>query len=167
VDYFEDKACVDSFIFYSASESAKPRRTPPTQPHQYLLGHGHAKQHAAPAKYLRGTGLAHTPLTLARKKDLSCSVQFPHSSDVRARICQTTCGACQAHARCRLGARTLLTLAGKEDLSCSVQCTPKLSLLGCCNHANRRAYACETLVNTQVPVSPPCSDIRVHPSCHC
>jgi hypothetical protein len=31
------------------------------------------------------------------------------------------CGACQAHARCRLGARTLLTLAGKEDLSCSVQ----------------------------------------------
>jgi hypothetical protein len=40
---------------------------------------------------------------------------------VRAWICQTTCGACQAHASCRLGARTLLTLAGKEYLSCSVQ----------------------------------------------
>jgi hypothetical protein len=35
-----------------------------------------------------------------------------------------------------------------------VQSTPKLSLLDCCNHANRRLYACETLVNTQVPVSP-------------
>jgi hypothetical protein len=45
----------------------------------------------------------------------------PIRRGVRARVCQTTCGACQAHARYRLGARTLLTLAGKEDLSCSVQ----------------------------------------------
>jgi hypothetical protein len=60
-----------------------------------------------------------------------------------------------------------LNAGRKEDLSCgiqfypTVQSTPKLSLLDCCNHANRRAHACETLVNTQVPVSPPCSDAEL------
>jgi positive regulator of sigma E activity len=47
--------------------------------------------------------------------------EVPQAVTVRARVCQATCGACQAHARCMLGARTLLTLAGKEDLFSSVQ----------------------------------------------
>jgi hypothetical protein len=59
--------------------------------------------------------------------------------------------------------RALLLALARKTFSTAfsfliVQRTPKLSFLDCCNDVYRRAYACGSFVNTQVTVSPLCSD---------